>query len=146
MRRTDSAGHQGLGGLVNMSGCLASPAEVAAFVNQYNLTVDHWLAFKDDDAAWMERRTAGGNWQVLVPTGGYGAVHGVFGCTSQLVGGESDAWNKPISPGTVVIFSDLEVRFCFQPQARLACAMVGSLTTTRSPTSAMLRAHGSTAT
>ena len=62
---------QGLGGLqANMSGCLASPAEtVPAFVNQFNMTVDHWLAFKDDDAAWVESRTAGSTWQQLVPTG-----------------------------------------------------------------------------
>ena len=39
----------------NMSGCLASPAyTIPAFVNQYNLTVDHWLSFSNDDAAWVE--------------------------------------------------------------------------------------------
>ncbi|MAH41118.1 MAG: hypothetical protein CMO41_02585 [Verrucomicrobiales bacterium] len=109
---------QGLGGLqANMSGCLASPAEVVpAFVNQYNLTVDHWLAFKDDDAAWMERRTAGGNWQVLVPTGGYGNSSSLSGAPASSWAGESDAWQQAhFSLDTVVQSSPtLEVRFCFQ--------------------------------
>ena len=46
---------QAQGGLgANMSGCLASPTEtLPVIVNRYNLTVDHWLAFFDDDAAWV---------------------------------------------------------------------------------------------
>ncbi|MGB0377522.1 MAG: hypothetical protein ACPGGE_01780, partial [Poseidonia sp.] len=109
---------QALGGLqANMSGCLASPAEVVpAFVNQYNLTVDHWLAFKDDDAAWMEHRTAGGNWQVLVPTGGYGNTSSLSGAPASTWAGESGAWQQAhFSLDTLVQSSPtLEVRFCFQ--------------------------------
>ena len=109
---------QGLGGLqANMSGCLASPAEsVPAYVNQYNLTVDHWLALKDDDAAWMESRMAGSSWQVLVPTGGYSNSSNLPGAPTNAWAGESHAWQQAhFSLDTLVQASPtLEVRFCFQ--------------------------------
>ncbi|MFZ8906778.1 MAG: hypothetical protein ACO2Y2_05420 [Poseidonia sp.] len=114
---------QGLGGLqANMSGCLASPAEVVpAFVNQYHLTVDHWLAFEDDDAAWMESRTAGGTWQVLVPTGGYGHSSSLSGTPANTWAGASGAWQQAhFSLDNVVQSSPtLEVRFCFQTSSTL---------------------------
>ena len=64
---------QAQGGLsANMTGCLASPAEsIPAFVDRYNLTVDHWLAIFDDDAAWVEGRLSGGTWEVLTPSTPY---------------------------------------------------------------------------
>ena len=109
---------QGLGGLqANMSGCLASPAEtVPAFVNQFNMTVDHWLAFKDDDAAWVESRTAGSTWQQLVPTGGYDNSSTLAGAPTSSWAGQSSAWQQAhFSLDTVVQSSGtLEVRFCFQ--------------------------------
>ena len=87
---------QGLGGLqADMSGCLASPAEsVPAFVNQFNLTVDHWLSFMDDDAAWMEHRTPGSTWQLLVPTGGYGNTSNIAGVPTNTWAGQSSGWEQ----------------------------------------------------
>ena len=109
---------QALGGLqANMSGCLASPAEpVPAFVNQYNLTVDHWLSFMDDDAAWVEGRIAGGGWQVLTPTGGYGNSTNLPGVPTLAWAGVSSAWQQAHFQldSTVQTSPTLEVRFCFQ--------------------------------
>ena len=110
---------QALGGLsANMSGCLASPAEpIPAFVNQYNLTVDHWLSLQDDDAAWMEGRTTGGNWQVLTPSGGYSNTSSLSNTPSAVWAGQSGAWQQAhvnldaLIPSAATTF---EVRFCFQ--------------------------------
>ena len=108
---------QGLGGLqADMSGCLASPAEsVPAFVNQFNLTVDHWLSFMDDDAAWMEHRTPGSTWQLLVPTGGYGNTSNIAGVPTNTWAGQSSGWEQAHFALDTVVQSSatLEVRFCF---------------------------------
>ena len=108
---------QGLGGLqADMSGCLASPAEsVPAFVNQFNLTVDHWLSFMDDDAAWMEHRTPGSTWQLLVPTGGYGNTSNIAGVPTNTWAGQSSGWEQAHFALDSVVQSSatLEVRFCF---------------------------------
>ena len=110
---------QALGGLsANMSGCLASPEEsVPAFVNQYNLTFDHWLSFKDDDAAWVEARTTGGAWQVLTPRASYTNTSTLSGTPGAVWSGQSSAWEQAHFNLDGVIPSaatTLEIRFCFQ--------------------------------
>ena len=113
---------QAQGGLqANMSGCLASPAEsIPAFVDRYNLTVDHWLAFFDDDAAWVETRLSGGTWQVLSPSTPYTNGSSLAGAPSNVWSGASDGWQHVhfrldgvVQPTSTT----LEVRFCFQTSA-----------------------------
>ena len=110
---------QALGGLsANMSGCLASPAyTIPSFVNQYNLTLDHWLSFADDDAAWVEARTTGRSWQVLTPSSSYTNTSSLTGTPNAVWSGQNATWQQvhfsldgfiPSSATT------LEVRFCFQ--------------------------------
>ena len=110
---------QALDGLAaNMSGCLASPAEsIPAFVNRYNLTVDHWLSFMDDDAAWVEARTTGGSWQVLTPSAAYTNTSSLAGAPGDVWAGRSATWQQAhfnldaLIPSTA---TTLEIRFCFQ--------------------------------
>lgn len=113
---------QAQGGLgANMSGCLASPAEtIPAFVDRYNLTVDHWLAFFDDDAAWVESRLSGGTWQVLAPSTPYTNSSSLAGAPSNVWSGVSEGWQKAhfslddiVQPASTT----LEVRFCFHTSA-----------------------------
>ena len=110
---------QALGGLsANMSGCFASPANtVPAFVNQYNLTLDHWLSFSDDDAAWLEMRTTGGAWQVLTPSAGYTNASSLTGTPNSVWSGQSGAWQQVhfnLDALVPAAATTLEIRFCFQ--------------------------------
>ena len=105
----------------NMSGCIASPAyTIPAFVNQYNLTVDHWLSFSNDDAAWVEARTTGGSWQILTPSASYTNTSSLSGAPSSVWSGQSSAWQHAHFNLDALIPSaatTLEVRFCFQTSA-----------------------------
>ena len=107
----------------NMSGCLASPAQpVPAFVNQYNMTVDHWLDFNDDDAAWVEHRLTGGTWQTLTPTASYGNASSLPGAPSAVWSGATGAWEQAhFSLDTAVqpASTTIEIRFCFQTSSTL---------------------------
>mgnify|MGYP001260253671 FL=1 len=110
---------QAQGGLnANMTGCLASPAEpIPAFVSRYNLTVDHWLAFFDDDAAWIEGRLSGGSWEVLTPSTPYTNASALAGTPANVWSGASNGWQKAHFSLDGVIqptSTTLEVRFCFQ--------------------------------
>ncbi len=110
---------QALDGLsADMSGCLASPANpVPAFVSQYNLTVDHWLSFMDDDAAWVEARTTGSTWQVLTPSVSYTNTSSLSGVPNAVWSGQSSAWQRAHFNLDSVIPSGattLEIRFCFK--------------------------------
>lgn len=109
---------QALGGLgANMSGCLASPQEtVPAFVNQYNLTLDHWLSFLDDDAAWVESRLSGGSWQVLSPSNGYTNASTLTGAPTNVWSGASNSWQRAHFSLDALVTSSLtvEIRFCFK--------------------------------
>ena len=122
-----------------MSGCLASPAQtVPAFVNQYNMTVDHWLDFNDDDAAWVEHRSSGGSWHVLTPTGSYTNASLLPGAPSSVWSGATGAWDQVhFSLDSVVqpASSTLEIRFCFQTSATPGPVKDGSSTTSPSQTS-----------
>ena len=129
---------------------MASPKlkPVPAFVNQYNLTVDHWLSFMDDDAAWVEGRIAGGGWQVLTPTGGYGNNTNLPGVPTLLGRVFHRLGNKRISSWTARSKPPrpLRVRFCFQTSTTQGLRTAGSWTTSPSPIRATLPGHGFTGT
>ena len=119
VRVLTTGGENGLD--AGMSGCVASPAQtVPAFVNQYNMTFDHWLDFNDDDAAWVEHRSSGGSWHVLTPTGSYTNASLLPGAPSSVWSGATGAWEQVhFSLDSVVqsTSSTLEIRFCFQTSA-----------------------------
>ena len=84
------------------------------------MTVDHWLDFNDDDAAWVEHRSSGGSWHVLTPTGSYTNASLLPGAPSSVWSGATGAWDQVhFSLDSVVqpASSTLEIRFCFQTSA-----------------------------
>ena len=110
---------QALGGVTaNMSGCLASPSmAVPAFVSGYELSFDHWLAFHDDDAAWVEWRGNGGAWQTLEPTGAYPNATSLAQAPSSAWAGQSSAWQQAVFALDGLMTAStttLEVRTCFE--------------------------------
>ena len=110
---------QGRGGLdTNMSGCLISPVwDVPDFIGHFNLTFDHWLSLKDDDAAWVEIRVLGGQWGSILPDSGYTNVTGTSGAPLQSWAGTSEAWNSAqfsLDNQLIITGSTFELRFCFQ--------------------------------
>ena len=102
----------------NMSGCLSSPSTpVPAFVSRFNLSFDHWLSLRDDDAAWVEWRPSGGSWQPLSPVGGYPNVSNLPGAPASVWSGQSDDWEHRVFSldGLMAAStSAIDVRVCFQ--------------------------------
>lgn len=103
----------------NMTGCLISPSfAIPAFMSNYTLSLDHWLALEDSDAAWIEWRTSVQNpWQTLEPVGGYTNTSSLSSTPSYVWSGQSQQWhNAEFSLDSVIPSGadNFEFRMCFQ--------------------------------
>ena len=109
---------QALGGIEDdMIGCLASPTTpVPAFVSNFNVTFDHWESLYDDDAAWIDARVNGGQWQVLSPNGGYTNASTLSNAPSSVWSGQSSVWQTSsffLDSMLPQNATEIEFRFCF---------------------------------
>ena len=109
---------QAYGGLqANMTGCLASPMwDIPSFVSRFNLSFDHWMSFKDSDAAWVEWRSASGTWTTLTPTAGYSNNSLMTGSPGAVWAGDMDAWHQvhfSLDSSIGAASTPYQLRFCF---------------------------------
>ena len=109
---------QAYGGLqANMTGCLASPMwDIPSFVSRFNLSFDHWMSFKDSDAAWVEWRSASGTWTTLTPTAGYSNNSLMTGSPGAVWAGDMDAWHQvhfSLDSSIGAASTPYQIRFCF---------------------------------